>query len=278
MKQWKDLFRTHILERGWNYYEEGRVASLKQTPTGYTAVVEGIDDYDVEIELRDEQIYDMTCTCPYAADGNYCKHMAAVLYEIEEGEAETPVDSFNNIQNQKKELKDIIVKIPVEDLREMIFSLASADEAFRNKIMTKYAPITPYQMVRLKKQVNDIGYRYSDRSGFVDYFHAAGYTDALNAFLNDNIPLLLEKNCRMEAFELVNCVFCEIGNRDMDDSDGGTAYVATNCYDYWKAILQECEEEEKEKIFQWFQSHQDNYVIDYMENYIRYFLLDEFHD
>lgn len=278
MKPWKDLFRTHILERGWNYYEEGRVASLKQTPTGYTAVVEGMDDYDVEIEFRDGQIYDMTCMCPYASDGNYCKHMAAVLYEIEEGETEIPADSFNNIQNQKKELKDIIVKIPVEDLREMIFSQASADEAFRNKIMTKYAPITPYQMVRLKKQVNDIGYRYSDRSGFVDYFHASGYTDALNAFLDDNIPLLLEKNCRMEAFDLVNCVFYEVGNRDMDDSDGGTSYVATNCYDYWKEILQECGEEEKEKMFQWFQAHQDNYVIDYMEDYISDFLLDEFHD
>ena len=26
----------------------------------------------------------MSCTCPYAADGNRCKHMAAVLYQIED--------------------------------------------------------------------------------------------------------------------------------------------------------------------------------------------------
>lgn len=59
MKPWKDLFRTHILERGLNYYEEGYVTSLEQTLTGYMAVVEGTDDYHVEIEIRDDQVYDM---------------------------------------------------------------------------------------------------------------------------------------------------------------------------------------------------------------------------
>ena len=59
MKPWKDLFRTHILERGLNYYEEGCVTLLEQTSTGYTAVVEGTDDYDVEIEIRADRVYDM---------------------------------------------------------------------------------------------------------------------------------------------------------------------------------------------------------------------------
>ena len=34
MESWKDLFRTHILERGLNYYEEDCVTSLEQTSTG----------------------------------------------------------------------------------------------------------------------------------------------------------------------------------------------------------------------------------------------------
>lgn len=280
MKLWKDLFRTHILERGLNYYEEDCVPLLEQTSTGYTAVVEGTDNYDVEIEIRDDQVYDMTCTCPYAAEGNYCKHMAAVLYKIEAGESgtEMSVNCFRNMHNQEKELKDIIESMPVKDLQGIVFSLAVSDDSLYNRIMTKYAPITPRHMVRLKKQVNDIGYYYSDRGGFVDYYRASDYTDALNEFLDENIPLLLEKNCRMEAFELVNCVFYEIGNRDMDDSDGGTSFVANRCYEYWQTILKECNDEEKENMFQWFQHHQENYVIDYMEDYISDFLMDEFHD
>lgn len=30
----------------------------------------------------------MYCSCPYALDGRNCKHMAAVLYEWSENEAE----------------------------------------------------------------------------------------------------------------------------------------------------------------------------------------------
>ncbi len=280
MKPWKDLFRTHILERGLNYYEEGYVTSLEQTLTGYMAVVEGTDDYHVEIEIRDDQVYDMTCTCPYAADGNYCKHMAAVLYKIEEGEADTkiPANYFEKVQDQKRELQEVIAGIPIKELQEIVFTQATSDDFLYNRIMTKYALITPRHMIRLKQQVNDIGYHYSDRSGFVDYYHATDYTDALNTLLYENIPLLLEKNYRMEAFELVNCVFYEIGNRDMDDSDGGTSFVADNCYEYWQTILQECNDKEKESMFQWFQEHQENYVIDYLEDYISDFLLNEFHD
>lgn len=280
MKPWKDLFRTHILERGLNYYEEGYVTSLEQTLTGYMAVVEGTDDYHVEIEIRDDQVYDMTCTCPYAADGNYCKHMAAVLYKIEEGEADTkiPANYFEKVQDQKRELQEVIAGIPIKELQEIVFTQATSDDFLYNRIMTKYALITPRHMIRLKQQVNDIGYHYSDRSGFVDYYHATDYTDALNTLLYENIPLLLEKNYRMEAFELVNCVFYEIGNRDMDDSDGGTSFVADNCYEYWQTILQECNDKEKESMFQWFQEHQENYVMDYLEDYISDFLLNEFHD
>lgn len=280
MKPWKNLFRTHILERGLKYYEEDCVTSLKQIMTGYTAVVEGTDDYDVEIEMRDNQVYDMTCTCPYAAAGNYCKHMAAVLYEIEEGETDTkiPVNYLEKVQEQNKELQEVITRIPIEELQEIVFSQAASDDLLYNKIMIKYAPITPCHMIRLKKQVNDIGCNYSDRGGFVDYYHATDYTDALNMLLDENVPLLLEKSYRMEAFELVNCVFYEIGNRDIDDSDGGTSFVADNCYEYWQTILQECNDKEKENMFQWFQDHQENYVIDYLEDYISDFLLNEFHD
>ena len=110
MKPWKDLFRTHILERGLNYYEEGYVTSLEQTSTGYTAVVEGTEDYDVEIEIRDDRVYDMTCTCPYAEEGNYCKHVAAVLYEIEEGEPDTkiPGNYLQKVQEQNKDCKRLL--------------------------------------------------------------------------------------------------------------------------------------------------------------------------
>lgn len=280
MKAWKELFRSHILERGLNYYEMGLVYDLKATDVGVKAIVEGTEDYHVKIEMRDERVFDMHCDCPYADDGNYCKHMAAVLYEIENDKPDKVMhgDSIQQIKEAKNELEEVIDKMPTEEVKKILLSLAWNDEALRNRIMVQYAPITPRQIVRLKKQIDAIAYKNADRGGFINYYNASDYIDELNKFMDDCIPQLIEKGHHMDAFEIVNHVFHEIGNRDMDDSDGGTTYVADNCYEYWRQILAACTEEEEKELFQWFTEHRENYVIDFMENYIEDFLVDEFQD
>ena len=75
MENWKVLFRPHILERGLNYYEMGAVENVQKTETGLFATVVGNDNYEVEIKITDGRVYDMWCSCPYAEDGNNCKHM-----------------------------------------------------------------------------------------------------------------------------------------------------------------------------------------------------------
>ena len=86
MGSWKNWFQPHILERGRTYFEEGRVSDLERTEDGYIATVEGTEEYEVEILLEGDTIEDMLCDCPYAEDGNACKHMAAVLFAISAAE------------------------------------------------------------------------------------------------------------------------------------------------------------------------------------------------
>lgn len=83
---WELLFKPHILHRGAEYYRDAAVEDLKITDTQITAVVLGTEDYDVEVDIKDGIIEAMSCTCPYAADDNYCKHMAAVLFACQETE------------------------------------------------------------------------------------------------------------------------------------------------------------------------------------------------
>lgn len=59
----------------------------------------GSDDYEVNIYFSDGEIEDMYCNCPYASDGNTCKHMAAVLYLLEDLQSHsnphyTDIESF----------------------------------------------------------------------------------------------------------------------------------------------------------------------------------------
>ena len=279
LKSWECLFKTHILARGWDYYENGAVSSLERTGTGYKATVEGSYDYEVEVEIYDNEIVDMFCDCPYAEDGNYCKHMAAVLYEIEEKSAQMTSEVRENSTDIKTELEDVIKNIDESEVRNILLELALKDDSLQNQILTKYVDkISPVQMNRLKQEVEMIAWKYSDRSGYVDYYHAMDYVHDLEAFLDENVQNLIDKKLIMQAFELTNEVFHMVGNQDIDDSDGGTTWIANSCYEYWKQILDQATDEQRDQMFQWFKGRPQNYVIDYMEDYISDFLMDEFHD
>ena len=82
--KWDHLFNTTILNRGRQYFNKGLVRNLQQNGSSYNAEVIGSVTYDVIIQLVNENRPRMFCNCPHAYDGNRCKHMAAVLYAIED--------------------------------------------------------------------------------------------------------------------------------------------------------------------------------------------------
>lgn len=81
---WKRRFGNIILERGKGYYQHGHVQDLSYEDHVYKARVVGDASYHVEIKIRDDELVYAKCSCPYAASGKYCKHMAAVLYAIDD--------------------------------------------------------------------------------------------------------------------------------------------------------------------------------------------------
>ena len=278
MSNWKDLFQEHILARGEAYYFEGAVLELHKTEHGYHAVVEGTEDYEVDIEMEGGRVCEMYCSCPYAENGNNCKHMAAVLFEIEEQNEEDILAEGTCPDDQEKEVEEIIERISEEELRSFVKGIVAQDSEIRNILMTRYAvKIDEKQMERLKQGVDQLVWEYGDRSGYIDYRNALDFCWALENYLEDKVDTLIERKCYGQAFALTNYVFQTIGNIDIDDSDGGTSQVANVCYDKWKKILENCSEEEKNEMFSWFMSHLScDYVVDYMEDYMEDFLTHEF--
>ena len=278
MSNWKDLFQEHILARGEAYYFEGAVLELHKTEHGYHAVVEGTEDYEVDIEMEGGRVCEMYCSCPYAENGNNCKHMAAVLFEIEEQNEEDILAEGTCPDDQEKEVEEIIERISEEELRSFVKGIAAQDSEIRNILMTRYAvKIDEKQMERLKQGVDQLVWEYGDRSGYIDYRNALDFCWALENYLEDKVDTLIERKCYGQAFALTNYVLQTIGNIDINDSDGGTSQVANVCYDKWKKILENCSEEEKNEMFSWFMSHLScDYVVDYMEDYMEDFLTHEF--
>ncbi len=68
-----------VLQRGKQYFLEGRVQILANTEQGITAKVSGGSDYTVGVDLRDQ--VNAGCNCPYRGEG-FCKHIVAVFIAI----------------------------------------------------------------------------------------------------------------------------------------------------------------------------------------------------
>lgn len=78
------LFSATILERGAAYYEAGRVKQPSMIAENlWHAEVRGTEDYQVDIRLRNGNVASAACTCPYAQHAMYCKHVAAVLIDMD---------------------------------------------------------------------------------------------------------------------------------------------------------------------------------------------------
>jgi len=71
-----------ITERGKEYFDANQVLMLKQTPDGWSAVIEGSETYQVLLEGHDV-ITNWNCTCPFE-HGPVCKHVAAVFFAARE--------------------------------------------------------------------------------------------------------------------------------------------------------------------------------------------------
>ena len=85
MFNWENNFESHILDRGWQYMQAGAVSYLIKRDNEIDALVQGSECYNVHIRYDGHAVSDAYCSCPYAAKGYWCKHIAAVLYKADMG-------------------------------------------------------------------------------------------------------------------------------------------------------------------------------------------------
>ena len=290
---WKKLFAIHILERGYDYYCDDAVENMEISDDIIRADVIGSEDYEVEISLSNGEVTDMYCSCPYALDGRNCKHMAAVLYEWSENEAEEKKDEENaintdlfqpayTVNSHKKKLtavEGLVSGANEEDVRSFLAAVLAEDE----KLLLRFHNIINKQVTREDinnyiGQVDIIADRYMGRNHFISYYEADGFISELEEIIDEDVRRMIDNGNYLSAFEVMNYIFVLIGDVDMDDSDGGTGMLADRIYQLWLELLVKVSAEEKKKMFDWFTSHLDGSVIDYLEEYIEQIIMGEFEE
>lgn len=284
IKSWQRLFAPQILSRGQEYYDAELVNICRAEETEIEAAVEGTERYHVEITLREGRVMDMNCDCPYASDGNNCKHMAAVLYAVED--SSEAADSFGDFLAEEQErlqaddraLQQAVSTMSEEELRALILDAAGKHRDIRERITAQGKPEAgPAAQKRWKADLARLTREASDRSGFIDYYHAGDYTEALWQYLNDKIEPLLENRLIMDAFCLVGLVYTEALDQEMDDSDGGLSFVADQCLTYWRELIP-APEADQEKMLSWFAAQLSHFSDGMGEDWLWPVVLEGFTD
>lgn len=184
-----------ILERGLEYYEQGRVIDLRPIDKGgILAIVHGQEDHEVELKLKNQVLVSATCSCPYE-HGDICKHIVAVIFAIQETEfkegiegskskkkaeaqtfksqlkkgvaAEAPKKAKPAKEKAKKlTIRDLVGAVPHNELVEWVAYLCAHDRALANQFKVRFADYEPVKnKAEIRKRIKSLGVAPQGASG-----------------------------------------------------------------------------------------------------------------
>ena len=273
--KWEKYFLPYILERGRKCVKEGRVHSIRETNRGYEAVVEGEEMYRVTLEMENEKITQMTCNCFYVRNkGAHCKHMAAVLYELEAKEE----------RNEKKrrdyqyELEEMIERLPKEETKKFLFHMAQEFPEFDRELRVFFrGQVFEGELEKRKKEIDQIFDRYADSYGFMDDKKTGEFYDEIQVFFRNEIDSMVRYERRKETFELISYFFKRLCTTEMNEENGIFSLLSDKCLLYLHKILKKENDEKTEKeIYEWIQECISAPISDLIKRKFYDFLMDHF--
>ncbi len=268
-KNFKKTIPPTILARGRQYYNDGAVVDLSpEDEDTWLAVVQGTDAYDVHITLDQGDQLTCTCTCPYEY-GEHCKHVAAVLYAIEEAFPEQFAGKTQRTRGPKKRTKleklvEALESTPPEKLRAALLDLARTDRHLLNQLLIRF-DVTggkPADYRAMVKQALRAGRR---EYGFIDYQGARQAAAQLTILLTQ-ADRLMEEGSVNRAVALYQTILEETvdvyGNAD--DSSGALGDCIAQAVDGLQEALPRLLPPERQELFSYFlQQAQRPHLMDF---------------
>ena len=242
------LFDEKILKRGYNYYLEDAVHDVTRNGNHYEGLVYGTEIYEVQIEIDDNgNVKHMDCDCPYAEENN-CKHMVALLYYLEnDGKIESK-KAIRNTDNYDK----ILDKISENEIKEFVLEKIYENFDFQNEFRShfvQYFEKTPKKVY--EKRIAQSIYQAIGRKGFIEYNETYKFSNAMYDYIQE-ANNLIKHNEYQAPFWIASLILEELPDLPIDDSDGTTSYVESECVEVIEKILEKCKNDRVIKeIFNW---------------------------
>jgi hypothetical protein len=183
----KKLIPSQILTRGREYWRAHQILDLAfdEEETLWQAQVEGTEQYEVEVQLTPKKTLECSCTCPYDM-GEHCKHIAAVLYAIEESfpdqlGMDAPKKTAKKPTRQDT-LRQLLEKTPPAKIIAALLDLAKSNRELHNQLaMLLNSDTTSSQDYR--RVIKDILRTIRKEHGYIDYPSAERAAKKVNNLL-----------------------------------------------------------------------------------------------
>lgn len=274
----EELFDEKILKRGYNYYLEDSVHDVSRNGNHYEGLVYGTEIYEVQIEIDNNgNVEHMDCDCPYAEENN-CKHMVALLYYLEnDGEIESK-KAIRNTDNYEK----ILDKISENEIKEFVLEKIYENFDFQNEFRSHFVQYFEKTTKKVyEKRISQSIYQAIGRKGFIEYNETYKFSNAMYDYIQE-ANNLIKHNEYQAPFWIASLILEELPDLPIDDSDGTTSYVESECVEVIEKILEKCKNDSVIKeIFNWIiESIKNDTLGDYSDGVEKvldeYFIEDKF--
>ncbi len=247
MYRWEKNFPLRILKRGRDYADSGKVTDIESDDGVVSALVEGSEFYKVEVSLRNGDIAYAECTCPYAEDNTYCKHMAALLYTLEDGG-----EIEHEAKKKKVDLKGLLKSAGHKKLENLLLELADSDDDIKQRILASFGVMdTEEDLKRLKKEIDRIFGSFVGFDHYLEYSDAEDFDIDLSCFVDDRLYEFVQNGGHMTAFRASTYLFDEFSHVEMD-YDLENHCTMDSLYSLWVDIIEKCSADEKKELRSWF--------------------------
>ncbi len=178
LDQFEQVIDEKILKRGLSCFKKGLVRELDEVSPGQLeAVVEGSEDYTVQLAVKNNVVVEHSCNCPYDF-GPVCKHVAAVIFAMQEEKLELTKPKQGRKKNssapKKKsiatQVAEVLEKASREELLQLIQCEAKRNPSFRNQILADLEHYTDNMSKEMYDQrIKSVTRAAMGRYGYIDY-------------------------------------------------------------------------------------------------------------
>jgi uncharacterized Zn finger protein len=224
----EDLAGAAVFRRGEEYFSAGAVSRLRAANDKITARVEGTEIYQVELRDDDGEL-GCDCTCPHAADGNFCKHCVAVGLAWLAENSSTPKSGAASGKKKRRDpwrdIKEYLTTQAPETMIDLLLDVAQRDDRLYQSLLLKAERIGGggNAVKAFRRAIDDAAHIH----GFIDWREAGTFAGNIDQVV-DSLAELLKPGTAAMLVELAEYAIERVENslEQVDDSNGEIGDIA----------------------------------------------------